>query len=84
MTFVSKLRFAAAQVPEPGDAVIAHVLDLTLGQPRLRLAYCSNDGDWSCADTGEALLPIGGRRLLMGWIPSDDAQEQKYRDRYVD
>ncbi len=82
MTFVSKLRFAAAQMPEPGDAVMAHVLDLTRGEPWLRLAFCSNDGDWLCADTGEALLPQGGRRVLMGWIPSDDVQELKYRDRF--
>ena len=82
LTFVSKLRFATGQSPEPGDAVLAHVLDLALGEPKLRLAYRSNDGDWSCAETGEALMPHGARRVLMEWLPSDDLQEQKYRVRF--
>lgn len=79
LTFISKLRFAAEQSPEPGDAVIAHVLDLALGRPRMLLAFCGADGAWSCADTGEALAPKGARRMVMGWVPSDDDQEQKYR-----
>lgn len=82
LTFISKLRFSAEQSPEPGDAVIAHVLDLALGRPRLRLAYCGNDGDWLCAETGESLLPQSSRRLLMGWVPSDTEQEDKYRQRF--
>ena len=82
VTFISKLRFSSDQSPEPGDAVIAHVLDLALGRPRLQLAYCNDVGDWSNADTGEALLTKGARRMVMGWVPSDDEQERKYRGRF--
>lgn len=82
LNFLSKLRFSADQSPEPGDAVVAHVLDLALGRPRLQLAYCNDAGDWSNADTGEALLTKGARRMVMGWVPSDDDQERKYRDRF--
>lgn len=82
VTFISKLRFSADQNPEPGDAVVAHVLDLALGRPRMQLAFCSDGGDWSDADTGESLVPKGARRMVMGWVPSDDDQERKYRDRF--
>lgn len=53
LNFVSKLRFTADQSPEPGDAVVAHVLDIGLGRPRMKRAYCDDDGVWSCAETGE-------------------------------
>ena len=81
-TFVSKLRFSADQSPEPEDAVVAHVLDVGQGRPRMRLAYCSRDGEWSCAETGLALTPRGARSLVMGWVPSDDEQERRYRARF--
>lgn len=82
MNFVSKLRFPADQPPEAGDAVIAHVLDLGIGRPRMQRAYCDDDGLWSSADTGEPLVPRGSRSVVMGWVPGDDAQERKYRQRY--
>jgi hypothetical protein len=82
VTFLSKLRFSADQNPEPGDAVIAHVLDVGLGRPRMRLAYCGSDGEWSCAETGAALAPRGSRSLVMGWVPNDGDQEAKYRQRF--
>ena len=82
LNFVSKLRFPVDQPPEPGDAVVAHVLDLGLGRPRMKRAYCDDDGVWSCADTGQLLVPRGSRSLVMGWVPGDDAQERKYRSRF--
>lgn len=82
LNFVSKLRFPADQLPEAGDAVIAHVLDLGAGRPRMQRAYCNDDGVWSAAETGEPLVPRGSRSLVMGWVPGDDAQERKYRERY--
>ena len=75
LNFVSKLRFTADQSPEPGDAVVAHVLDLGLGRPRMKRAYCDDDGVWSCAASGS-------RSMVMGWMPGDDAQERKYRARF--
>ncbi|HWT15276.1 MAG TPA: hypothetical protein VN581_05785 [Patescibacteria group bacterium] len=82
LNFVSKLRFSADQSPEPDDAVIAHVLDLGAGRPRMKRAFCSDAGVWSCADTGETLAPRGSRSLVMGWVPGDDDQERKYRTRF--
>lgn len=82
VTFLSKLRFSADQSPEPGDAVVAHVLDLGVGRPRMQRAYCDRDGVWSSADTGEPLVPRGSRSVVMGWVPDDAAQEHKYRQRY--
>ncbi len=82
LNFVSKLRFPADQSPEPGDAVVAHTLDLGLGRPRMQRAYCDGDGVWSCAETGVPLAPRGSRSLVMGWVPGDDEQEQKYRTRF--
>lgn len=82
LNFVSKLRFTADQSPEPGDAVVAHVLDIGLGRPRMKRAYCDDDGVWSCAETGELLAPRGSRSMVMGWVPGDDVQERKYRARF--
>ena len=82
VTFLSKLRFATDQIPEPGDAVVAHVLDIGAGRPQMKLATCDEHGDWACAETGVALAPRGSRSVVMGWVPNDDAQEQKYRERF--
>lgn len=82
VTFLSRLRFTTDQSPEPGDAVMAHVLDVGAGRPRVKLATCDAHGAWSCAETGAALLPRGSRCVLMGWEPNDDAQERKYRERF--
>jgi len=82
VTFLSRLRFTTDQNPEPGDAVVAHVLDIGAGRPQMKLATCDEHGDWSCAETGVALAPRGSRSVVMGWVPNDDAQEQKYRERF--
>lgn len=82
LNFVSKLRFSADQPPEPGDAVVVHMLDIGLGRPRMKRARCDDDGVWSCAETGEPLAPRGSRRMVMGWVPGDDEQEEKYRARF--
>lgn len=81
-SFVSKLRLPADQSPDPEDAVLAHVLDVGAGRPRMRLAYCNRGGEWSCAETGMPLVSRGTRALVMGWVPADDIQERKYRDRF--
>jgi hypothetical protein len=80
-TFLSKLRLPVDQPPEPGDVVLLHVLDLGGGDAVTRPAHRSSAGLWTCAVSGEVLVP-GRRRVLMGWMPNDDDQELKYRDRF--
>lgn len=71
-----RVRFEANTAPEPSDIVMLHVVDKTLGRPRMLSAHY-DDGVWRNADTGDEIDEFTD--LLMGWTPLTAEQEAKYR-----
>jgi len=74
--FRARLRFEANTAPEPADIVMLHLVDKSLGRPRILSAHYE-EGVWRDAESGDEIDEFCD--MLMGWTPLNAEQEAKYR-----
>lgn len=76
LQYRARVRFEANTAPEPSDVVMLHVVDKSLGRPRMLSAHYE-EGVWRNAVTGDEIDEFTD--MLMGWTPLTAEQEAKYR-----